>query len=77
MDLRIVRYRAWQMGILADPPPCQLRETGSAPGCWCLIEPAATVRPEGGGLKPASCPPRETDFSIQPTINVVVEWDET
>jgi hypothetical protein len=72
MDLRLVRFRAWELGIIAEPPPCQLHDDRGATGCWCFLEPAAK-RNSSGILISHSCPARPT--ITNPTI-VVVGWDD-
>jgi len=60
MDLRMVRFRAWELGLIASPPPCQQRDGSgrAAAGCWCFLEPAATRRSDGT-IMPRKCPPYE------------------
>jgi hypothetical protein len=74
IDLRIVRFRAYELGIIAEPPPCQLQEGKGSTGCWCYLEPAAK-RNSAGTLQSRSCPPRPQDVPSPVVVNV--SWDET
>lgn len=73
MDLRIVRFRAWQLGVIAEPPPCQQQDGRGTAGCWCFKEPAAT-RQADGKIRARPCPTNPSDHP--PPITVIVGQDD-
>jgi hypothetical protein len=72
MDLRLVRFRAWQLGFVPSPPPCQGSE---GQRCWCFFEPAAT-RGANGKLTPHGCPPKPPEEDSKDPVTVIVSLDE-
>jgi hypothetical protein len=75
MDLRIVRFFAWQLGAVEDPPPCQLHDGRGSVGCWCFLPPIAKVG-KGGGMISRPCPTKPPEPSNAPPAHVIVGWDE-
>lgn len=74
MDLRVVRFRAYELGFVKEPPSCNSREGKPTLECWCYLEPLAKRNKEGGILA-HPCPTNNTPTEVEHTT-VNVSWNE-